>query len=80
MTTENPRASFAAALGELRLICEQLSPGRASPDEVERLTVRAAVAVSTARASLRRAGRALEVLGATAVGPPGGADDNGSDD
>ena len=65
--TQTPESTFAAALGELRTIRGQLVPGRAGPGDVEALTARAAAVVSAARAALRRAGSAIEVLGDTAA-------------
>lgn len=64
--TQSPQSSYAAALAELRMIRDQLVPGRARPEEVEALTSHAASVVSAARAALRRATTGLELLEETA--------------
>jgi hypothetical protein len=64
---QTPRSVFVAALGELRMIRDQLVPGRAVPEQVEALTERAATVLSTARAALRRAATNLDVLAETAT-------------
>ena len=70
---ECPQVTYAAALGELRVIRDRLVAGHTDPEDVERLVERAAAAALAARAALRRAGDAVEILGAAAVGPLDGA-------
>ena len=63
MTQSGSRqSSYAVALAELRMIRDQLVPGRAGPEEVEALTARAAIVVTTAKTALRRATTHLEFL------------------
>lgn len=61
-----PHSTYVAALGEVRMIRDQLVPGRVGPEDVGQLIQRAATVASTARAALRRAGSTVEVLAETA--------------
>ena len=60
------QSSYALALAELRMIRDQLVPGRAGPEDVEALTARAAIVATTAQAALRLATTHLEFVEETA--------------
>ena len=64
--TQSRQSSYAVALAELRMIRDQLVPGRAGPEEVEALAARAANVMTTAQTALRRATTRLEFLEQTA--------------
>ncbi|MDQ6617427.1 MAG: hypothetical protein M3083_22435 [Actinomycetota bacterium] len=61
---QSPQGTYSAALSALRAIRDRLETGLATPEELERLVAEAAAASDAARAALRRADAALDVLGA----------------
>jgi exonuclease VII small subunit len=67
-----PQSTYDAALAALHDIRDRLETGLVAPEDVERVVAEAAAAADAARAALRRADLAVDMLSAHRS-PPGAA-------